>query len=398
MNKSKEELKSIIRKNICSERVAHLTKALVNLRSDAPPGNEYEASMYLYKAFKALGLEAELQKVAENRFNVIARLKGSGVKQTILLYSGHIDVVPAGNGSLWDTPPFSCTQKGKKLYGRGTSDMKGSIASVLHVLEAIKASQVKLDGDLLIALDVDEEVTNLGMKKILKQGLAADYCIVGEPTNLEIALGHRGVMAIKINVLGRAAHAAQPGQGANAIYKAKEIIDEILTLERRMEETPPNFLGLPTITVTMINGGIKTNVVPDCCEIIVDRRLVPGETKQNCRLQIEQMLEKLKEKDKNFRYSYEITTYCPPALINEDEKIVRVLTKNVAEVLGKAPLLKGFEATCEASLIMEYAQIPTVIFGPGRIEEAHTINEYIEIEQLQKAAEIYASCFVDLLC
>lgn len=387
----------IIKRNIDKGKIVNLVKALVDFESAAPPGNEYEIGMYLAECLQSLGMEVELQKAAEKRFNVIGRLKGSGKKPATLIYNGHIDVVPAGDEKLWTNPPYRCTQVGDRLYGRGTSDMKGSIGAALCAIEVLRRSQVRLEGDLLVALVVDEEVSNLGMKKLLAEGIKADYCLVGEPTNLEIAIGHRGVMAFKISVAGKSVHAAQAGQGINAIYHAAKIIDGVKRLNQEIGKRTHPLFGAATVTATTINGGIKVNVVPDHCEVMVDRRLVPGETKEQCIQEIEIMLEQLKRDDEEMNCTYEVTTFCPPGGISESEAIVSLLKKEITGTLGQKPVIKGFEATCEASLVMEGARIPTVIFGPGSIRQAHNIDEYIEIDQLVKATEIFANLYVDML-
>lgn len=391
------DIGKIIKENIDKSKIINLVKALVDFESAAPPGNEYEVGMYLAEYLQSLGLQVELQKAAERRFNVIGRLKGTGKNPAALVYNGHIDVVPSGEEKLWTHPPFRCTRIGDRLYGRGTSDMKGSIGAALCAIEVLQRSRVRLGGDLIVALVADEEVSNLGMKKLLAEGLKADYCLVGEPTNLEIAIGHRGVMAFKISAIGKSVHAAQAGQGINAIYQAAKMIDGVKQLNREIQERTHPLFGAATVTATTIHGGIKVNVVPDHCEIMVDRRLIPGETREQCIREIKTMLEKLKQEDEEMNCAYEVTTFCPPGGISEREVIVSLLKKEITGILGQKAVVKGFEATCEASLLMEGTGIPTVIFGPGSIRQAHNIDEYIEIDQLIKATEIFANLYLDML-
>lgn len=387
-----------VKENINAKRLEELMTNLVGFRSEAPPGNEYEACKYIESLLKDIGLDVKIQEAAPRRFNVIGTLKGTGDRKKTLLYNGHIDVVPSEDENLWATPPFTCTKIGDKLYGRGTSDMKGSIASFIHALEGIKNSGIELKGDVIVAIDVDEEVSNLGMKKMIEEGFPhADYCIVGEPTNLEIAIGHRGVMAFEVSIFGKAVHAAQADSGINAIYQTKKLIEEIIKLNEKLKEKANPLLGKPTINVTTINGGVKVNIVPEVCKIMIDRRLVPGETKESCENELKEIIDRIKQEDTNFKCDYRITTYCPPGEIREDEEIVQDLKKAVKTVINQEAIIKGFEATCEASLIMENAKIPTVIFGPGRIAQAHNVDEYIEIEQLVKASEIFATLLVNML-
>jgi acetylornithine deacetylase/succinyl-diaminopimelate desuccinylase family protein len=386
-----------IKKNINPKRLVELTKLLVQCDSIAPPGNEYQASMLLKKLLFHMKLDVSIQNVTEKRFNIIARLKGSGKSKTTVLYLGHIDVVPTGNESTWLFPPFSCAQKNGRLYGRGTCDMKGSIACAVHAIEAIQNSKITLDGDLIVALDVDEEVSNLGMKKIIAEGLKARYCVVGEPTNLEIAIGHRGVISFHVFFKGKAAHASQAQNGINAIYHALKFAEKIKELNQSLQSKTHSLLGTTTFNVTMIQGGIKTNTIPDQCELTVDCRLLPGETDQSCKKSIDNIIDDLTSADNTFNCFYRIDTYCAPGEINPKEKIIESLKQTIKKTLNIEPVIKGFEATCEASMVTDYLGIPAVIFGPGSIFQAHNSNEYIEIDQLVKGCEIYARLFVDML-
>lgn len=387
-----------IKNNISKKRLEELITDLVGFKSEAPPGNEYEACIYLKELLQSIGFTVKMQEAAPNRFNVIGILNGTNRTGKTLMYNGHIDVVPAGEENLWSAPPFSCTKVGNKIYGRGTSDMKGSIVSFIHAVEAVKNAGLELEGNVIVALDVDEEVTNLGLKKMIQEGFPrADYCIVGEPTNLEIAIGHRGVMAFEVEVFGRSVHAAQASNGINAIYQAKKLIEEIMLLDERLKAKADPLLGRPTINVTTISGGIKVNVLPESCKIMIDRRLVPGENRESCERELQDIINSLKLKDDYFRCNYRITTYCPPGAISKEEKIVQGLKKAIKLATGEEAIIKGFEATCEASLIMENANMPTVIFGPGSIAQAHNTDEYIEIQQLVKGSEIFATLLVTIL-
>lgn len=156
-------------------------------------------------------------------------------------------------------------------------------------------------------------------------------------------------------------------------------------------------LGRPTINVTTISGGIKVNVLPESCKIMIDRRLVPGENRESCEKELQDIINSLKLKDDYFRCNYRITTYCPPGAISKEEKIVQGLKKAIKLATGEEAIIKGFEATCEASLIMENTNMPTVIFGPGSIAQAHNTDEYIEIQQLVKGSEIFATLLVTIL-
>jgi succinyl-diaminopimelate desuccinylase len=390
-----EDMSKTIKDRLDRKRILELASTLVGCDSVAPPGKEYEASGRIAEILSDIGLDVTLQHVDEKRFNVIARMKGTGGPAT-LMYSGHIDVVPAGDEKLWKHPPFRCMQEGGLLYGRGTCDMKGGIASVIHAVELVKDSGIRLGGNLVVAIDVDEEVQNLGMKKIISEGLKADCCIVGEPTNLEIAISHRGVISFLVAIRGKMAHASQACEGINAINGANAFISSIVELNRRCGLKTHPRLGNTTYNVTTIRGGIKNNIIPDICELTVDCRMLPDEDRASCEEAVAGIISGLKSECGDFDCTYEVYTYCPPAQAREDLPIVRSLQKSILQT-GREPVIKGFEATCEASLITQYLGIPCVIFGPGSIAQAHIADEYVKIEQLMDASVIYAETFIDML-
>lgn len=379
--------------NFCENRVIQILKDLVNLESENPPGNEAQCADYILDFFSKLGVSTEKQEVHKDRYNVIATM-GSG--SPVLLYNGHIDVVPIGRLEDWTMPPYQCTEKDGKLYGRGTCDMKGSIACMLHAAECLKNSETPLNGTLIMTFVVDEEKSNTGTKHLLESGISADACIVGEPSELDINLGHRGVVAFCISIKGKSCHAAKPTLGINPIYKAMKLIKEIQLLDDSLQSHQDPYLGTPLISVTMFTSAIKVNVVPNEAEICIDRRMLPFETKEKCEKEITDIINKLKKEDPQFDAEWKTTTYCPPGMIDENHCIVKKLQEAGANVLSTPPVLKGFGATCEASFFSEKG-IPTVIYGPGSLDQAHNMDEYIDKNHLLPCAKIYAQTILEFL-
>ena len=376
--------------------LTRLTMEFIRHQSEAPPGREEGAAALAVERMRRLGFEAEVDAIAPNRANAIGRLRGcGGAGAGTLAFNGHLDVVPRGDAE-WTTPPFKPEIREGKLYGRGAADMKGGIAAALHAVEMLERAGVKLKGDLLFALDADEEVTNIGLRKLLRDGVfaGATGCVIGEPTSLDIAVGHRGVAGIEAVFTGKAAHAAQSWRGANAVDHACRYVNLVHDLagDKLISRNHP-LLGPSLITPTRINGGFRVNVVPDHCALQLDLRLVPGETIESVHAELWSLADELRREISDLDVAFTTTTYCPPGLTESDQPVVGALQKAAVGVSRAKAAIKGFEASGELSLIVEETGVPTVFFGPGNIAQAHTVDEFVEVEQLTAAAMVYARMF-----
>ncbi len=221
------------------------------------------------------------------------------------------------------------------------------------------------------------------MKKNL---VNSDLCIVGEPTNLDIAIAEKGVLWIRIVVKGKSAHAGLPEKGKNAIERAYSIIKALSDMEYK---TTHPLLGKPTINIGKISGGTKVNVVPDYCEIEVDRRIIPGEDVEEVKKEI---IECLKDQE----YSIEYFLHAKPFEIDKNNEFVLRLKEIVKNVTNKEPKIKGIFGFTDARFAYEKGVTP-IIFGPGSAKQSHTVNECVEIEQVLNAAKIYSLFAIDFL-
>ena len=396
MHTNKSRIKKKLLDCIDIKRVVQIADELIAIESENPPGNEAAVARYIFDFFAGLGYRPEKQFCGDDRYNVIVRIDGDGNLNRTVMYSGHMDVVPAGAVCKWVTHPYNPVIRDGRLYGRGSSDMKGSIACAMYAAELLTKNKIRLDGCLLYVFDVDEEHSNSGLEKFLSNPVRADFVIVGEPTGLKIAVGHRGVMAFTVTVRGKSVHAAQADKGLNSIYCSAVLIERIQALNAELSHNEYPYLGKSSVNVTMIQGGTKVNTVPDRCVLRIDRRLVKGENRENCAAQMEMLLKKLSE-DTGCRCDLEITTYCPCGLIDGNLPEVNIIKGAITEALGTPPVITGFEASCEAGMFIERLGIPAVAFGPGNISEAHNTNEYITLEQLEKGAKAYCAVIMDLL-
>jgi len=370
---------------IDGDEVLKLASSLVKIPSENPPGNECDLADFLESKMREIGFKVSRYDFKPGRPNIIGEL-GSG-REGRLIYDGHLDTVPAGNPDLWiERDPFSGRIIDGKLYGRGSADMKASIAAFLSAAEAVAD---EIEGKILVFLVSDEEVSGMGTKDILSRGYRADMAVVGEPTGLDVMIAHKGGVKWRLLTFGRSAHSSSPERGINAIYQMAEACLEIRRLSERLRMRRNSLLDHPSISLNTIKGGEKDNVVPSLCEASIDRRLVLGENVEDAESELKNILEGIKRRDKEFRYRLERYRYVPPSMTSPDAKIVRVMREAVKEVMGVEPKISGFTATCEMVHLVNHG-IQTVIFGPGRIEQAHEINEYADVSEIVRAAEIYA--------
>lgn len=380
---------------IRSEDIVRLTQELVRIPSPNPPGLEAEVSDFLASKMKAIGFKVQSHEVSPGRPNVVGHMTfGSGGKG--LMFNGHLDVVPPGDRSLWDDDPYSGILKEGRVYGRGTSDMKGGIASIMVAAKALADSSSDLQGDLIFSGVVDEESNGSGSKRIVEDGYKADMVVIGEPTDKKICIAHKGNMWLEITTQGIAEHSSQVrvGKSANAVYRMTKIVSLIEEMLPDLQEIQDDLVGNPTITVGLIEGGTKPNIVPDACRIVVDRRLLPAEDPKR-------VLEDLKARIlaaimPEFDAAFKILIAREGAQISIDEEIVKIASKSIKEALKISPEIGGLGATTDMSFFVR-AGIPTIIYGPGSIRQAHVANEFIDVHELTSAAKVYATIAANAL-
>ncbi|MEM3692747.1 MAG: M20 family metallopeptidase [Candidatus Bathyarchaeia archaeon] len=378
--------------NIKEERLLENLQSLVRIQSINPPGNEGPCSEFIRGLLESNGIEVELQETLPKRANVLARLrgKGNGAKPRLLL-EGHMDVVPVPEGERWICDPFSGELKDGRLYGRGSADAKGSLAAMLEALIAIKKAGLELRDDLILLATFGEERGHIGVQEAIKRGLKAHMAVVGEPTSLKVCIADKGVCRTECTALGRAAHAGRPWLGINAIYKMAKLVLRLEDFDEAiLRKRGHPLMGNPSLAVTIINGGIQRNMVPDTCRIHVDRRIIPGEKLEDVKAEILSIVQELEAKDPDFKAKIEFVYDNPAAETSPKEPIVAISREAVKAVCGFDPGISGFEANCEMSDLVGYAGIPTVVLGPGNLELAHAANEYVEMDEVLKAARAYA--------
>ena len=375
------------------EYVVREASTLVRINSENPPGREAEAASYVAERFAELGLKSWTDRFGDGRANALGVLE-VGPGPTLMLNT-HLDTVPAGDRELWRVHPFQGKVIGGRLYGRGAVDAKGCLASFLGALKALADEGWPLKGKLLMAAVADEEVHGEGTRRLISQGLKADYAVVGEPTELMVCRAHKGRLVVSAAFIGRSAHASAPQRGRNAVYAASEFALRVERFYRKRGRRHP-LLGPVTASVTLVKGGVKDNVVPERCEVVVDRRMLPGERLEYVVKEFTRMA-KAAGSPRRVKAEVRVRLYVAPAETPSSSPIVKTAIKAVSEVLGRRVRPRGFRATCDMSFLVNQAKISTIILGPGGLSRAHAVDEWVGVEELQRGAEAYLRIVLGLL-
>lgn len=362
---------------------------------------EKEVAKLIYNKLKEFGLKPKYIGALSNRPNVVCQLGNSG--KPVLIINGHMDTVAAGDISKWKYPPFLGKVANGKLYGRGGADMKSALAAMVFVMRIL--SKFKTKGSLIFAAVVDEEpgaCSEIGTKYLLKKGLKADACIVGEPGINKICIGTKGGYRIKIITRGESTHAGsseweRKEEGINAVTKMAKIL---LALEElKLKYRPINIFKnrKPVITPgALIEGGTGANIVPDYCEAIVDIRLMPEQTKEKVKSEIRNCIKKLQQKDPQIKAEIQDLMFVPPVYISKDEKIVKILKKNAEFILKREPRIGVSGPWCDAYFFIE-RNIPAICgFGPEG-KNIHGIDEFVYVKSVIQANKIYALTAAEFL-
>lgn len=276
--------------------ILNLLKELVQIDSQNPPGNEKTIAYFIKDFLQELKLDVELQRFGPKRYNLVCCL---GKGKNGLMVCGHLDTVPIGRKDEWKFDPWG-ELVGNKLYGRGTVDMKGGIACLLIALKNILQKGRRFRRKLVVCLVGDEEVGLRGSTYLIEKRKDifenVKYGILAEPTNFNLIFAQKGIAGLRIRFKGKAAHGSKPKLGVNAIYEACDFIRELRKREKALKKKKDRDLGPGTINVGKISGGTKVNMVPDFCEVEIDRRLIPGESLKVAISEVREILRSLKLK------------------------------------------------------------------------------------------------------
>ena len=320
------------------------------------------------------GLDVEFQKVLPDRPNLLARLVPPGKVRHRILLVPHLDTVNAAPAQ------FFPRKKGGRLFGRGACDTKGSVAAMLTALRELAISKHRpKHTEIVFAGVVDEENAQAGSRALVANGFKADLAIVGEPTGLKVVTAHKGSLWLRLQTRGKSAHGARPELGRNAILEMARIVDALETdYAASLRKRRHTLLGPATVSVGMIRGGTQPNIVPDACAITIDRRTLPGETEPGVRREIAAFLARRRLKA---TFASEKLAPCLPLETDAALPLVRQFLRSAGQ---RKPA--GVHFFCDAAVLAE-GGIPSVVFGPGDIAQAHTADEWISLAGLERGKE-----------
>jgi succinyl-diaminopimelate desuccinylase len=379
---------------ITADELANVCGDLVRFKTVNPPGDEQPAADYALEFLRQYGFEGELVSHGENRASLIARLKGG--KVPALVFNGHLDVVPVGAGR-WTHDPFEGVVADGRVWGRGSADMKGGVAAMLVAAQAVATAGLSLRGDLVVTATAGEEVDMLGAQVLSARPDLGPMqaVIISEPTSNRIGLAERGVFWLEFTTRGKTAHGSTPELGNNAITLMRTLLDELDRLS--IPYTPHPVLGHFTRSINTIQGGIKTNVVPDHCAVTVDMRTVPGQDHRALLRQLEDLIADLTHKVPDFQASVRLISDLPAVETSPDEPVVQRFRDVMTQVTGRPPEPQVVRFATEAAIFVPALHVPTIICGPGNADLAHQPDEYIEIDKMVEAARMYALAAAQLL-
>lgn len=330
--------------------------------------------------------------------NVVAILRGKGGGKSLILNS-HIDVVPEGDLQNWQDDPYSGVIRNGRLFGRGSSDMKGGTAALLLALEAIRANGIELKGDVIFESVIEEESGGAGTLATILRGYKADAAIIPEPTNMKFFPKQQGSMWFRIYVQGKSAHGGTRYEGISAIEKAMVVIEKLRRLEeqRNQKITDPLYenIKIPIpINIGKINSGDWPSSVPDLAVIEGRMGVAPNELMENAEREMEMALQELSEEDTWFcQHPPKIEWFGGrwlPGNLTIEHPLISVLSSSYETIMNKKAVIEASPWGTDGGILSQVGQIPVIVFGPGVTEVAHDANEYIHLKDVQLAAEILA--------
>jgi len=375
-----------------SARMIERLARLVAANSENPPGREIEAARYLAETLRGTGLAVDLTELEAGRANVVARLEnGAG---PVFAFNSHMDVVPAAGG--WSSDPFKLRENNGRLYARGACDAKGPIVAMVEAIELLVAARERWSGTLLAVFVADEEVASRGARAYVASRPHVDLCIVGEPTSNAVVTAHKGSMRPLIRVNGVPAHSASPDKGVNAAYKAASLLLMIEQQHRALAAHAHPLLGSPSLTVTRINGGHADNVTPQTCDLLLDRRMIPGEAEDDVRAQFARLLGEAKSRH---GVDAEIVEFRPTtggATETAADRPIVTAALRAAGCHGGGASIHGLQGACD---LVHFRSLGAegVVLGPGSLDVAHKPDEFVPEDELVASSLIYRDTVLALL-
>jgi acetylornithine deacetylase len=368
-----------------------LLSQLISIPSVNPMGRDVSGPEYLETALTAflenwlrrLDVDVKRQSVSPGRDNLLATFHSPGSRHHVLL-EVHQDTVPADGMTV---EPFRATLEGNQLYGRGACDNKGPMTSMLLALRRLALERPRTAATVTLALTVDEEFTFTGAQQLVNDAFAADCAVVAEPTEMEIVIAHKGAVRWEVVTRGRACHSSDPRQGANAIYRMADVVGVLEQFAGELNQRPADpLVGGPTLSVGRIHGGTAVNIVPDSCSIEIDRRLIPGETPAGVHREVIERL-RLELGDDFPVECREPWLRSAPLGTERNGPLADRFGRSIDAIRG-AHKRRAVPFGTDAA-VYNLAGIPSIVFGPGSVAKAHTADEWVPLDEVAQAIDIY---------
>ncbi|MFQ5420959.1 MAG: ArgE/DapE family deacylase [Anaerolineae bacterium] len=349
---------------------------------------ETKIAHYTADLLNALGLTTTLYEIAPDRWNVVGRLAGKGNGRSLLL-NAHLDTV--GVAGMED--PFSADLRDGRLYGRGSYDMKGSLAAMLAATKALPDGGIELAGDLWVTAVADEEHAGIGMDHLVKT-VSADAAIVTEPTDLQLCRAHRGFIWFEVDSYGRAAHGSRYQEGIDANMRMGRFLAGLDELEKALRRrTPHPLAGPPSLHAAKINGGTEVSTYADHCRLLMERRTIPGETVAQAEAELQAIIDQLAAEDETFNVTVKPTFHRGPFEVAADALISQTVSAAMESRLGTQPTHIGQTFWTDAAILHE-AGVETVLVGPTG-HGLHSAVEWVDLQSVVNLAHILAETAVN---
>ena len=377
------------------DAVVDLARRLVRIRSvheSGRDGAEAEAASLVVATMREFGWAPQVTEVAPGRPNVVATVEGGGGPGPVLAFEGHLDVVTEGDG--WTVEPFAGLIRDGRLYGRGAADMKGGVAAMLHAVRALQL-QGPFPGSVRVLALADEEGLMLGAKSACASGALSDVAgvVICEPEGGEICAVAKGALRVQFELTGRMAHGAMPDQGQNPIPVLGRLIPALAELEHRIQvrvgEHP--LLGWTYVTPTVVRAGQpeQMNVTPAIATLLVDVRTVPLVDHRDLISAMTAIGEDA-ARATGVRAEVRVLDDRPAVETPQDHPLVLSLAEAHRLVVGEPPRFGGVPGTTDGTIFTRETGVPTVVYGPGGKWIAHQADEFVEVEEIERYARVYA--------
>ncbi len=377
------------------DEAIELLQEMIRYKTVNSPGDELPLAKFIKSKLDEIGVDNFVDDIGDNRGNVVGRIKGSGEKEA-LFFNGHLDTVPPGDIE-WEHGPYSGDIEDGKIYGRGSADMKGGLAAMLTAVKAVKKAGWELKGDFIYSATAGEETDSIGAVKYVEDGGldGVGAIIIGEPSSNGVNVAEKGAFWVEITTFGKTAHGAFPDKGVNAVVHMNALLSELISYKFKYEEN--ELVGHPTMNISTINGGVKTNVVPDKCSVTIDMRTVPGQVHGDIVKDFEDIIEKLAGEIENFKADVKVLNDRPAVETKVSNEFVRLAIDTIKDEFGKEIEAKGVNFYTDASIFLPPTNLPCIFYGPGDAEMAHQPNEFVPIDSYMECIHFYIAIIENYL-